>query len=67
MTKERMQEIARGNIDKHIGDVIEDPEDKETVYEEAYTLGLDALVDAGVSLETARPIAHEIANSYAQP
>ncbi len=71
MTREQMQEIARGNIERHLGDVAADYESEEAmadaIYDEAYTLGLDALVDAGVDLLTARSVALEVASGFAQP
>lgn len=61
--KERLLEIARGSIERHLGDC-ESPDD---LYDNAYTLAFDALHDAGVSGDLCRSIAQEIAMCYAQP
>jgi hypothetical protein len=39
----------------------------DAIYDEAYALGFDALVDAGVDRATARRIADGVARNYAQP
>lgn len=72
MTKlEKLEEIARGNIERHLGDVVADYEDEESaadaIYDEAYTLAFDALADAGVDHKKAQDIAQRIARGYAQP
>jgi hypothetical protein len=71
MTEEQMREIARGNIERHLGDIAAEYPDEElsagTIYDEAYTLAFDALVNAGVQHGTARHVADEVARSYAQP
>jgi hypothetical protein len=71
MTDDRLREIARGNIERHLGDVVADYENEEAaadaIYDEAYTLGFDALADAGIPHDKARKIADEIARCYAQP
>jgi hypothetical protein len=69
--KELLEEIARGNIEQHLGDVASDYESEEdaadAIYDEAYTLGFDALVDSGVDPKTAREVADRVARCYAQP
>jgi hypothetical protein len=71
LTEEQMNEIARGNIEQHLGDVAAEYESEEaaadSIYDEAYTLGFDALHDAGVDYVTARRIAAHVARNYAQP
>jgi hypothetical protein len=71
MTEEQMREIARGNVERHLGDIAAEHPDEElpadSIYQEAYTLAFVALVEAGVEHETARDIAGEVARSYAQP
>ena len=48
--------------------LLEDEEPSaDSIYSEAYTLGFDALVDAGVDRETAGRVAQEIAQGMAQP
>jgi hypothetical protein len=66
-----MREIARGNIERNLGNVADDYDSEEAaadaIYDEAYTLGFDALVDAGIEVPKAKKIAAEIAQCYAQP
>ena len=64
MTRDRMEEIARGNIERHLGDVAEDA---DSIYDEAYTLAFDALADAGVDHGTAGEVARRVAQGFAQP
>jgi hypothetical protein len=61
----RLEEIARGNIERHLGDVAGESED--AIYDEAYTLAFDALADAGVVHAKAREIAQRVAQCFAQP
>lgn len=71
MNEDQLREIARGNIERHLGDVAADYESEEAaadaIYDEAYTLGFDALHDAGIDDATARRVAAEVARCYAQP
>lgn len=70
MTEDQMREIARGNIERNLC-ADWDPEDGDPsadyVYDDACTLGSDALVDAGVDHRTANRIAAEVAQLFAQP
>jgi hypothetical protein len=65
MTREKMFDIARGNVERHLGDVAGDYESVEdaadSIYDECYTLAFDALHDAGVDELTAGAIAREVA------
>jgi hypothetical protein len=63
--REYFEEIARGNIERHLGDVAE--ESADSIYDEAWTLAHDALVDAGCPLEYQGEIARSVAQCYAQP
>lgn len=63
MNENKLYDIARGNIERHLGDVA----DEDSMYDEAYTLAHDALIGAGVEPRTASRIAQDIATSYAQP
>jgi hypothetical protein len=65
MTEAQMEEIARGNIERHLGDVA--GESPDAIYDEAYTLGFDALADAGVPHDKAREIAQRVSMCFAQP
>src|ERR1700733_10679655 len=71
MTDQELEEIARGNIERHLGDVAADYDSAEdavdAIYDEAYTLAFDALHDAGIPDAKARAIASSIAQCYAQP
>lgn len=60
-----LEEIALGNIERNLGDVAE--ESADAIYDEAYVLGFDALVDAGVDHQTARKVARSVAQRFAQP
>lgn len=66
----RLEDIARGAIEQHLGDVLytsdEEP-DADIVYDEAFVLAHDALLDAGVDVETATRIASHVARCIAQP
>jgi len=64
---EELSEIARGGIERHLGDVCDGGSSADAIYDEAYTLGFDALVDAGVSPDIARQYAREQAQLIAQP
>lgn len=70
MTEEQMQEIARGNIERHLGDCEELQDGEPTadaIYDSAYVLAFDALADAGVAPATARDVAASVAQGFAQP
>jgi len=64
-------EIARGNVERHLGDIVTDYESEEAaadaIYDEVFTLAFDALHDAGVHDDKAREIAINLAQSYAHP
>lgn len=66
-----LEELARGNIDRHLGDVYADygseEEAADAIFDEAYILAFDALIDAGIDHRTARSIAQDLAQRYAQP
>lgn len=69
MTEAQMVEIARGNIERNLGADF-DPEVEPTadaIYNDAYMLGFDALHDAGVDNATARRVASQVAQTFAQP
>lgn len=61
---QRLEELARGNVERHLGDV--EP-DADSMYDEVYTLAFDALHGAGVDDWTAGEIASDIAMKFAQP
>jgi hypothetical protein len=62
--RERLTEIARGNVERYLGDVAPS---EDAIYDEAYNLAFDALHDAGVDDALAREVAGEVAQCYAQP
>lgn len=70
MTEEQMVELARGNVERNLG-ADWDPEEGEItadyIYDDAYVLAFDALVDAGVSIEEARRVGQMVAQTFAQP
>jgi hypothetical protein len=71
MTPRELEEIARGAVEAHLGDVASDYESLEdaadAIYDEAYTLAFDALHDVGADDAIARRIAQSVAQCYAQP
>jgi hypothetical protein len=64
MTHDQMVEMARGNIERHLGDVVEEGMPPEAIFEEAYVLAFDALADAGVEHSTARGVAQEVSKCF---
>jgi len=64
--KEKWREIARGNIERNLAQCVEE-DGEDAVYDSAYTLALDALIDAGCNPDLAMSIAKEEAASFAQP
>ena len=60
--REQMVEIARGNVERFL-EIGEDGD----IYEEAYTLAIDALHDAGYQGQEAVDVAVILAMSYANP
>lgn len=69
MTRAEMIEVARGNIERNLGADFEEGEEPsaDAIYSDAYTLGVDALMDKGVDAATARDVAREVAQGFAQP
>ncbi len=67
MTKPNWDEIARGAIERHLGDVADEGMSTDSVYDEAYTLALDALVEAGLDQNEATKVAIHQAQLVAQP
>lgn len=65
MTSAEMEALAWGAIERHLGDVAEESED--ALYDEAYTIACDALVDAGCPLNDCRSVAQSLAQRIAQP
>lgn len=70
-SEERLREIARGNIERHLDVDCNSYYDQEAladvIYTEAYTLGVDALLDHGVDSDKAVSIAMDVAQGFAQP
>lgn len=69
--KKNWAEIARGAIERHLGDVIPgedvDQPSPDTIYDEARTLAHDALIEAGCDPATAARVADDEARKVAQP
>lgn len=63
MTRDEMVEVARANIDSNLGNAA-DPDDPNSIAENAYVLAFDALHDRGVDAKIAREIASHIAAEY---
>lgn len=60
-----LREIARGAIERHIGDLVPDGATADRIYGEAYVLAFDALFNL-CPLNTARRIAEGEAQKVAQ-
>lgn len=69
LSESQMEELARGNIERHLGDAVSESGETtaDSVFDEAYTLGVDALVDAGVDNTTAQTVARRVVAMFAQP
>ena len=61
-----LYELARGNMERHLGDVTNGDASPDSIYDEAYTLAFDALKGKCDDAD-AREIAHNIAQGVAQP
>ncbi len=66
-TDDQLREIARGGIERHLGDVVDEDHSPDDIYDEAYTLAHDALIAAGVDYDTARRVSQQVAMEIAQP
>ncbi len=65
---ERYLEIARGAIERHLGDVCDGETDSaDRIYDEAFVLAHDALLDQGIDAVTASRVARQAALLLAQP
>lgn len=62
---EALKQIARDNVERHLGDVCDADDDPDTIREEIYVLAFDAVFDAGASAEAARRVAEAIAQEMA--
>lgn len=58
------EQIARGAIERHLGD---GAETADAIYDAAFSIAHDALLDAGYDSRTASRIASEQAQLVAQP
>lgn len=70
MQESRLEDIARGNVERHLDNVsshLDDVISPDEIYDEAYTLGHDALIKVGCDTDTACRIAEHVARCYAQP
>jgi hypothetical protein len=71
MEIDHMRAVARGAIERHLGDVAADYDNEEdavdAMYDEAYTLAFDALVDLDLDHHISAQVAHEEALKIARP
>ena len=67
MTEFQMHELARWAIERHLGDVVESGGSVDELYDNAFCLAHDALLDAGIDARTATKIAQYQAQLIAQP
>lgn len=66
LNEDKMVDIARGAIERSLGDVC-DPNSPDSIYDEAFVLAHDALIDEGVPADVATRIAQRCAQDVAQP
>lgn len=64
MTSQEMENIA---LDAMCNCFLDGTESEDNIYDEAFTLALDALTDVGILAEIAGPIAQKIAQRISQP
>lgn len=63
-----LNEVARGAIECHLGDVCEcEVASPDAIYDEAFAIAHDALLDRGVDPKEASRIAAQEAQKVAQP
>lgn len=67
MEIDHMRAVARGAIERHLGDVAADYDNVDAMYDEAYTLAFDALVDLDLDHQISAQVAHEEALKIARP
>lgn len=67
MTNKEMNDLAWGAVERNLGNVVDGEDSADAIYDEAYTLAFDALANAGVSHATARGVACQVAQRFAQP
>lgn len=74
LTQEELHEIARGAIERNLGDVVTEEDHElsqeslaDRIYDEAFVLAHDALLDRGIEPEMASYIAQQEAQKVAQP
>ena len=59
-----LRQLARDNINRHLGDVCDSDDDPEVIADNVYVLAFDAIHDAGASAEVARRVAEEISKEF---
>lgn len=67
ITYDHACDIARGAIERHLGDVLGEEHTADMIYDEAFAIAHDALVDAGVLPGLASLVAQVEAQKIAQP
>jgi hypothetical protein len=67
MNQAQMLDIARGAIERHLGDAADEAMSADAIYDAAFVLAHDALIDRGVEASAATPIAQQAAQAVAQP
>ena len=66
-SEEWLHTVARGAIECHLGDLCDETTCADVLYDNAFTLAHDALVDNGVPPEVASEVATLEAQRVAQP
>ena len=59
-----LRQLARENIERHLGDACDPDDDAAVIADNAYVLAFDAIYDAGASAEVARQVAEEISKEF---
>lgn len=67
MNEQCMRDIARGAIERNLGDVVDADSSPDSLYDAAFVLAHDALLDAGIEAAEASRIASDEARNIAQP
>ena len=57
-------DAARENVERHLGDVVDDPSDVEAIEEAAWTLAHDAVIGIGGSSDMATQVANAVQEWY---
>ena len=57
-------DAARENVERFLGDVVDDPSDQDAIQEAAWSLAHDAVIDIGGSPDMATQVANAVREWY---